>query len=37
VEPENKQVSIIGLFYGGQDYETFLQNEPEPSDGPFSA
>jgi hypothetical protein len=22
-------VSIIGVFYGGQDYETVLQDEPE--------
>lgn len=24
-----EQVSIIGVFYGGQDYETILQDEPE--------
>lgn len=23
------QVSILGVFYGGQDYETLLQNSPE--------
>ncbi|MEI6460100.1 MAG: type II toxin-antitoxin system RelE/ParE family toxin [Pseudomonadota bacterium] len=22
------QVSILGVFYGGQDYETFLQSDP---------
>lgn len=26
------QVSIIGVFYGGQDYETVLQDDLE--DGP---
>jgi plasmid stabilization system protein ParE len=26
------QVSILGVFYGGQDYESFLQEDPE--DGP---
>ena len=36
VEPENMQVSIIGLFYGGQDYETILQNDPEQSESHFS-
>lgn len=30
VDPEAEQVSIIGLFYGGQDYETILQDETEP-------
>ncbi len=24
-----EQVSIIGVFYGGQDYETILQDDPE--------
>jgi len=23
-----EQVSIIGVFYGGQDYETILENDP---------
>ena len=23
-------VSVLGVFYGGQDYETFLQDEREP-------
>lgn len=27
-----EQVSIIGVFYGGQDYETILQDDSE--DGP---
>jgi plasmid stabilization system protein ParE len=27
-----EQVSILGIFYGGQDYETILQDESE--DGP---
>jgi plasmid stabilization system protein ParE len=27
VDIEAKQVSIIGLFYGGRDYETILQKE----------
>ena len=26
VDEEEKQVSIIGLFYGGQNYETILQD-----------
>jgi toxin ParE1/3/4 len=26
-------VSIIGVFYGGQDYETVLQDEPEDGCG----
>jgi plasmid stabilization system protein ParE len=26
---EVEQVSIIGVFYGGQDYETALQPDPE--------
>lgn len=25
---EGTQVSILGIFYGGQDYETLLQDEP---------
>ena len=25
---DNDLVSIIGIFYGGQDYETILQDEP---------
>lgn len=29
VDMEAKEVSIIGLFYGGQDYETILQNDLE--------
>jgi plasmid stabilization system protein ParE len=29
---EAEQVSIIGVFYGGQNYETLLQDDPE--DGP---
>ena len=28
VDTEAEQVSIIGLFYGGQDYETILQDDP---------
>ena len=24
-----EQVSIIGMFYGGQDYETILQDDTE--------
>jgi len=24
-----EQVSIIGVFYGGQDYETILQDDSE--------
>ena len=27
VDAETKQVSIIGLFYGGQDYTTILQDD----------
>jgi plasmid stabilization system protein ParE len=27
-----QQVSIIGLFYGGQDYETALQDDIEDED-----
>ncbi|MDR2573743.1 MAG: type II toxin-antitoxin system RelE/ParE family toxin [Desulfovibrio sp.] len=27
VDEEAKQVFIIGLFYGGQDYETILQDD----------
>jgi toxin ParE1/3/4 len=26
-----EQVSIIGVFYGGQDYETLLQDDSEGS------
>jgi len=26
---DDEQVSIIGVFYGGQDYETILQDESE--------
>ncbi|WP_297462628.1 type II toxin-antitoxin system RelE/ParE family toxin [Ferrovum sp.] len=26
---DSEQVSIIGVFYGGQDYETILQDDPE--------
>jgi len=26
---DDEQVSIMGIFYGGQDYETFLQNDFE--------
>jgi plasmid stabilization system protein ParE len=29
VDQEAKLVSIIGLFYGGQDYEVILQNDSE--------
>ncbi|MDR1922272.1 MAG: type II toxin-antitoxin system RelE/ParE family toxin [Candidatus Adiutrix sp.] len=29
VDLEAKQVSIIGLFYGGQDYEAILQSDSE--------
>ena len=29
VDSEAKQVSIVGLFYGGQDYETILQDDFE--------
>ncbi|MBF24412.1 MAG: plasmid stabilization protein [Pusillimonas sp.] len=25
---EGTQVSILGIFYGGQDYESLLQDEP---------
>lgn len=28
-----EQVSIIGVFYGGQDYETILQDDSEDEDG----
>lgn len=28
-----EQVSIIGMFYGGQDYETILQDDTEDSQG----
>ena len=27
---EAKQVSILGVYYGGQDYENALQLEPDP-------
>ena len=27
VDEESGQVSVIGLFYGGQDYETILQDD----------
>lgn len=27
VDAETEQVSIIGLFYGGQDYKTILQKD----------
>jgi toxin ParE1/3/4 len=26
---EGEQVSILGMFYGGQDYETALQSDLE--------
>lgn len=26
-------VSILGIFYGGQDYETILQDEPDDAGG----
>lgn len=26
-----EQVSVIGIFYGGQDYETVLQGDPDDS------
>jgi len=29
---ENEQVSIIGIFYGGQDYDTMLKNNAHPTD-----
>jgi plasmid stabilization system protein ParE len=29
VDAEAKQVSIIGVFYGGQDYETMLQDDTD--------
>jgi len=29
VDSEARQVSIIGLFYGGQDYETILYDDRE--------
>lgn len=28
-----EQVSILGVFYGGQDYESVLQDDEEPSGG----
>jgi hypothetical protein len=28
--PDAGVVSILGIFYGGQDYETILQDELEP-------
>ena len=28
VDIQAREVSIIGLFYGGQDYETLLQDDP---------
>lgn len=30
-------VSIIGVFYGGQDYETILQDDPNGSEGSDTA
>lgn len=30
-EVDDEQVSIIGVFYGGQDYEAVLQDEPNDS------
>jgi plasmid stabilization system protein ParE len=27
---DDKQVSIIAVFYGGQDYEIILQENPDP-------
>lgn len=26
-------VSILGIFYGGRDYETMLQDEPDDAGG----
>lgn len=28
---DSEVVSILGIFYGGQDYETILQGEPDDS------
>lgn len=33
-EVDADQVSIIGVFYGGQDYESILQDDPD--EGPVS-
>ena len=30
-EVEARQVNIIGIFYGGQDYERVLEEDDEPS------
>ena len=32
VDEVSKRVSILGLFYGGQDYETLLQDEQDAED-----
>jgi toxin ParE1/3/4 len=29
VDDATKMVSIVGVFYGGQDFETLLQDEPD--------
>jgi toxin ParE1/3/4 len=29
IDADAEQVSIIGMFYGGQDYETILQRDSE--------
>jgi plasmid stabilization system protein ParE len=29
----DEQVSIIGVFYGGKDYETLLHDDSEPDEG----
>lgn len=31
VEVDAEQVSVIGIFYGGQDYETVLQDDTDDS------
>ena len=31
---DNELVSIIGVFYGGQDYETILQDDSEDNQWP---
>jgi hypothetical protein len=31
-DADARQVSIIGVFYGGQDYETALQDDLEDKD-----
>lgn len=33
---DGQKISIIGIFYGGQDYETILRDDPEASSAPNS-